>query len=116
MIHVERTQDLRHGDRRPFHGAVRVSWQTRSGEWRTAQARYLDLSDLGAKIACDQPIDLGTNIYLNAPSYGLMGNAWVRHCRRSGLKHIIGLLFGSAASQAEQGRKRLIQNQPGREQ
>jgi hypothetical protein len=116
MTHVERTQDLRCGERRPFRGAVRVSWQTRSGEMRTIQAKCIDLSEQGVRIECDQPIDLQTNVYLHAPSFGLMGNAWVRHCRRNGLKHVMGLLFSSAASQAEQGRKRLIRNQPGREQ
>jgi hypothetical protein len=55
------------------------------------------------------------NVYLQAPAYGLMGNATVRYCRRSGMKHIVGLLFSSAAREAEQGRRRLILSQPGTE-
>lgn len=80
---------------------------------KTIRAKCVDLSDHGARIECEQPIDFRTNVYLQAPRYGLMGNATVRYCRRNGIKHIVGLLFGSAASQAEQGRKHLIVHQPG---
>jgi len=109
------TRDIRSGERRPFQGTVQVSWQTRSGEIRTIRAKCVDFSDLGARIECEQPIEFLTNVYLQAPRYGLMGNASVRYCRRSGIKHIIGLLFSSPASQAEQGRKQLILGQPGAE-
>jgi hypothetical protein len=114
-MRVQHTQDIRGGERRPFQGAVKVSWQTRSGEMKTIRAKCVDFSDQGARIECEQPIDFLANVYLQAPGYGLMGNASVRYCRRSGLKYIVGLLFSSAASQADQGRKHLILNQPGAE-
>ena len=115
-MRVQHTGDIRAGERRPFQGAVQVSWQTRSGEMKTIRAKCVDLSDLGARIECDAPIDLHTNVYLQAPAYGLMGNASVRYCRRSGIKHIVGLLFSSVVSQADQGRKRcLVQSRPGAE-
>jgi len=114
-MRVERTEDIRTAERRPFQGAVQVSWQTRSGETKTIRAKCTDLSDLGARIECESPIDLRTNVYVQAPAHGLMGNATVRYCRRSGARHIVGLLFSSAASQADQGRKRLIHSQPGAE-
>ncbi len=61
-------------------------------------------------------IDSRTNVYLRmAPVHGLMGNATVRYCRRSGMKHIVGLQFSSAASEADQGRRRLIQHPPSAE-
>jgi hypothetical protein len=115
MIRVQNTQDIRGGARRPFESAIQVSWQTRSGEMKTIRAKCLDLSDLGARIECEPAIDFRTSVYVQAPAHGLMGNASVRYCRRSGMKHIIGLMFSSAASQADQGRKRLIQNRPGTE-
>lgn len=114
-MRVQNKQNGRGGDRRPFQGAVRVSWQIRSGETRIISAKCTELSDQGARIECDEAIDLRTSVYLQAPAHGLMGNATVRYCRRSGLKHIVGLLFSSAASQADQGRKRLIQRPPGEE-
>jgi hypothetical protein len=114
-MRVQHTEDVRTGERRPFQGAVQVSWQTRSGETKTIRAKCIDLSDLGARIECEHPIDFRTNVYLQAPAHGLMGNATVRYCRRRGVKHIVGLLFSAAASQAEQGRRRLIRSQPGAE-
>ena len=62
-------EDIRTGERRPFQGAVQVSWQTRSGEMKTIRAKCLDLSDQGARIECDSPIDLRTNVYLQAPGF-----------------------------------------------
>jgi hypothetical protein len=108
-------ENVRTGERRPFHGAVQVSWQTRSGETRVIRAKCIELSDQGARIECENPIDLRTRVYLQAPAYGLMGDASVRYCRRSGIKHMVGLMFSSAAGEAEQGRKRLIRRPPGEE-
>jgi len=95
-------------ERRLMNCAVQVSWTTSSGETRTLRAKCLDVSRQGARLECEQPIDLRTNVYLQAPIQGLMGNATVRYCTRAGLKYRIGLLFGSAASQAELGRKRCL--------
>ena len=100
--------DIRKGERRPFQGAVKVSWQDRSGEIKMIQAKCLDLSDQGARIECIQPIEVRTNVYLQAPAFGLMGNASVRYCLRTATKHIVGLLFSSAVSQADEGRKRCL--------
>ena len=114
-MRVQGKEKVRTGERRPFQGVVQVSWQTRSGETRIIRAKRTELSDQGARIECDNPIDLHTSVYLQAPAYGMMGNASVRYCRRSGIKHIVGLLFSSAASQADQGRRRLIRRPPGEE-
>lgn len=114
-MRVRQNHNIRGAERRPFHGAVIVSWQTRSGNMRTGRATCTDLSNEGARIECEFPIDVHTNVYLQAPAYGLMGNASVRYCRRNGIRHIIGLLFNSPASDADQGRKRLIRSQPGTE-
>ncbi len=108
--------DIRASERRPFQGAVQVSWQTRSGEMKTVRAKCVDLSEQGARIECEVPFDLQTTVYVQAPAYGLMGNASVRYCRRSGVRHIVGLLFSSVVSQADRGRKRcLVESQPGAE-
>jgi hypothetical protein len=114
-MRVQNTEDVRSGERRPFQSVVQISWQNRSGEMKTIRAKCLDLSDQGARIECEQPIDFHTNVYLRAPAHGLMGNATVRYCRRSGMKHFVGLLFSSVASQAEEGRKRLIRSAPSAE-
>lgn len=99
----------RAGERRPFDGAMMISWQSRSGEMITVRAKCADLSKAGARIVCEPAIDPRTNVFVQAPAYGLMGNASVRYCRRSGMKHIVGLLFSAAPSQADEGRRRLTQ-------
>jgi hypothetical protein len=105
--------NIRGSERRPFQGAVQVTWQVRTGEVKMVRAKCVDLSDLGVRIECDQPIEVRTNVYVQAPAFGLMGNASVRYCRRSGIKHIVGLMFSSAASQADMGRKRCLDQTPG---
>ena len=107
-MRVRHIQDLRAGQRRQVQGVVRVSWLTRSGQMQTLRAKCTDLSDQGARIECEQPVEFQTQVVLQAPAHGLIGNASVRYCRRSGVKYIIGLLFSSVPSEADQGRRRLI--------
>jgi hypothetical protein len=107
-MELDSKKGIRRSERHPFQGAIQVSWQNRSGETRMARAKCLDLSDQGVRIVCEQPIELRTNVYVQAPAYGLMGNATVRYCRRLGAKHAIGLMFSSAVSQAETGRIRCL--------
>jgi hypothetical protein len=115
-MRVRHTENIRAGERHPFRGTVQVSWQMRSGEMKTVRAKCVDLSEQGARIECELPIELQTNVYLQAPTYGLMGNASVRYCRRNGIKHIVGLLFSSVVSQADRGRQRCLdESQPGAE-
>jgi hypothetical protein len=68
----------------------------------------VDVSAHGACSECNQPLAARFNLYLQAPSYGLMGNASVRYCRRHNLKYYIGLEFNWAAALAEEGRKQAL--------
>ena len=116
MMRAEPTANMRASERRPFQGTVYVSWQDPSGEMKTVRAKCVDISDCGARIECQIPIDIRTNVYLQAPGRGLMGNATVRYCLRRGVKYMIGLMFSSVLSEADQGRKRcLVQSQQGAE-
>jgi len=100
----------RREERQPFACALQVSWQVTSGETRTVRATCLEVSAQGARIECSQPVAARANVYLQAPSYGLMGNATVRYCRPHGLKYHIGLEFTWAAALAEAGRKKALRN------
>jgi PilZ domain len=98
--------------RNPFYSPVEISWQTQAGETKTARAECLDLSTHGARIQCRQPLEIHSTICLRAPGRGLMGNASVRYCLRTGFGYLVGVAFFSAASQADEGRKRcLLQSQ-----
>jgi len=106
----ESTKYLRSNDRRPLQGAVRIAWPGASGAIMGLRGKCLDFSENGLRVECDQALDKGTHVYLDASAFGLMGNAQVRHCRRAGLKYVIGFQFSSAASLADSGRRRLIQD------
>jgi len=101
--------DARRAPRYPLRGAVQLSWQLSSGETHIARATFVDVSDRGARVECTELLAARSNVYLQAPSYGQMGNATVRYCRRQGLKYSIGLEFTWAAALAEEGRKRVAQ-------
>jgi hypothetical protein len=100
----------RREDRYPLGCVVQVSWQLASGEMRTVRGVCLDVSAQGPRTECGQPLEARSNIYLQAPTYGLMGNASVRYCRRHGLKYHIGLEFTWAGAFAEAGRKKALRN------
>jgi hypothetical protein len=109
---MPRTKGARAGERRQFSGTVLISWHDRSGQTKTVRAKFVDLSDDGAKVVCEPAMDFQTTVFVQAPDHGVMGNASVRYCRRLGLKHVIGLLFSAPASQADQGRKVIANSQP----
>ena len=93
-----------------LHFVVQLSWQTGSGETKVARAQCLNLSQQGAGIECNQPIEARTMVYLQAPAYGLMGNASVRYCRRAGLKYRMGLLFSVSPTLADPARKKSLRD------
>lgn len=74
------------------------------------RAHCLDLSEQGAGLECTEPLEARSIVYLQAPAYGLMGNASVRYCRRVGLKYRIGLLFSVSPSLAEAARQKCLQD------
>src|SRR5579871_322541 len=110
-MRVQRSSDIRNGERHPFQGVVQISWLTRTGETKTIRAKCVDISEQGVRVECQEPLEFRSNVYIQAPAHGLMGNATVRYCRRAGMKHSVGLLFSSVAGMAEEGRKRIVQAQ-----
>ncbi len=104
-----RGRGARREERHPLVCVLQISWQRAGGETCTTRANCRDVSPRGALVECAEPILARSSVYLSAPSYGLMGNATVRYCRRKGLKFAIGLEFTWAAALAEEGRKRMSQ-------
>ena len=99
-------QGARREGRQPLECVLQLSWQVAGTETRTVRAICLDISAQGARIACTQPIAARSCVYLQAPSFGLMGSATVRYCKPRGLKYNVGLEFTWAADLAEAGRKK----------
>ena len=113
MLLVEAVMDAPRGrggrreERHRLACGLQVSWQRASGGTCSTRATCLNVSLRGALVECSEPIVARSSVYLSAPSYGLMGNAPVRYCRRKGMKFVIGLEFTWAAALAEEGRKRM---------
>ena len=105
---VERTEDIRTGERRPFQGVVHGFVANPLRERRRSSGPSAWISPTRARGSnAKQPIELRTNVYVQAPAFGLMGNASVRYCRRSGMKthcwitiQLGGQPSGSAAESA----------------
>ena len=94
--------------RQPFYCPVEITWQARTGETKKMKGDCLDLSAQGARIQCKEPLEVQSTVSVRAPGRGLMGNASVRYCLRTGLGYIVGVAFQAAASQADEGRKRCL--------
>jgi hypothetical protein len=103
-----RRRQARREERYPLTCALQISWQSAAGDTLTTRATCREVSMHGARIECPEPLVARSSVYLSAPSFGLMGNATVRYCRRQGMKYAIGLEFTFAAALAEEGRKRIL--------
>lgn len=106
-MQAKRGGGARREERHPLMCAQQISWRRAGGETCTTRATCQDVSPRGALVECSEPMVARSSVYVSAPSYGLMGNATVRYCRRKGLKFAIGLEFTWAAALAEEGRKRM---------
>jgi hypothetical protein len=64
-----------------------------SGPLGTNQARCVDISRGGATVHTDQPVEVGTLVFVRLTSLGLMGFAHVRHCGAEEGRQRLGLEF-----------------------
>jgi hypothetical protein len=58
-------------------------------------ARGINMSKSGALVETEEPIRVGSLVYVKARDLALMGSASVRHCNAKGSKFRIGLHFPS---------------------
>jgi len=64
-----------------------------SGTTGAARGRCLDLATRGMAVQVADPVEPGSLVFLRIPTHGLMGFAWVRHCRTAEGGHVLGLEF-----------------------
>jgi len=62
---------------------------------RYIPARGINMSKSGALVETEEPIGVGTLVYVKARDLALMGSATVRHCTVKGSKFRLGLHFPS---------------------
>lgn len=87
------SQSLRRHRRTVIPGAIRVGWQAKDGFQKFVRGKCLDVSASGIRVESIEPIPLWTYVTVGADKIGLVANASVRHCVRSGAKYLIGMEF-----------------------
>ena len=90
------SKEARKQARRPIECDVAVSWQDREGAVRFVRARGVDISESGARIEADEPLEVGSYVFARVLEYGVGATARVRHCARRGGKYAIGLDLSGA--------------------
>lgn len=90
--------DLRRRNRESSDGKVVVAWRDERGNDNVANAKALDVSDVGVRLEMPVPIRVQTYITMRAEKLGLHGQASVRHCSRKGSRYVIGAEFSAGLS------------------
>ncbi len=93
-------KEARRQVRRSIDCDVAVSWRDREGAVRFVRARGVDLSESGARIEADEPLEVGSHLFVNVMEYGVGATACVCHCTRRGAKFLVGLELGGTRIQA----------------
>jgi DnaJ-domain-containing protein 1 len=78
-------------ERRAFDGVVTLSTASDGDEQKFIRGRAVDFSKSGARVQSPEAIDVGSQVYLRADSFGLMGMAKVRYCQQRPAGYVIGL-------------------------
>src|SRR5579863_2448650 len=88
-------QDVREEPRRPKSTKYSLTWRSRDGSTCSADAQGLDISGSGAGVECVREIPVDAVVQLRANDGSIMGECFVAHCTRNGLRYHIGLEFSS---------------------
>jgi hypothetical protein len=84
---------FRRHPREIFSGLVKVTWIDACGQFRSVQARGIDISQSGIGLELPEPVEPRTMVHIEGRPYRLLGTANVRHCQRNGIKFMVGLEF-----------------------
>ena len=86
--------ECRSSPRNPYDCAVEISWRDERGRIIYAQARCVDWSDAGARIAYHEPITLGAQIQIRTDRGRMLGQ--VRYCTQHASAYHVGIEFCNA--------------------
>src|SRR5271166_2887528 len=84
-------ESRRKEERKAFDGVVTVSTSSEGSDQRFIRGRAIDFSKSGARIQIPDPVDVGSQVYIRADSFGLMGMAKVRYCQQRLAGWVLGL-------------------------
>ena len=86
-----KSESRRKEERRPFDGVVTLSTTGNDADQRFIRGKAIDFSKGGARVQTPEPLDVGSQVYLRADSFGLMGMARVRYCQQRMSAYMVGL-------------------------
>jgi hypothetical protein len=87
---------------------VYLMWQQKDGTVRRSAGKCLNLSASGALVETDYPLEPQTGLIVHSESFGRIGHAAVRYCRRQTMKYQVGLLFTASLGLADSVRRRIF--------
>lgn len=79
--------------RKPFPASIRVGWQDRWGNDKSALTRSFDISESGLRFELVESLPLRADVMVRGDSLGLQTRATVRFCERMGTKYAVGVEF-----------------------
>lgn len=86
-------ENVREEPRRAKAGTYSLTWRGHDGLSYSAEARGLDISSAGVGLECPREIDLDTVVRVEAGDASVMGDCFVAHCTRRGMRYHVGLEF-----------------------
>jgi len=89
--------ECRSSPRNPCDANVEICWRDERGRIIHSQARCVDWSDTGARIAYHEPITLAAQIQIRTDRDRMLRRGQVRHCTQHASKYHIGIEFCSPA-------------------
>jgi|SRR5580692_8133758 hypothetical protein len=87
------SKGTRRHERSEHADIVQVMWKDRDGGDKFANARTLDISELGMRIEIPEAVQERSFVSLRCDKLKLSGTASVRSCQRKGNKYQVGLEF-----------------------
>lgn len=91
MTAAAKPESRRKEERRAFDGVVTLSSTGEGAEQKFIRGKAVDFSKSGARVQTPEPLEVGSQVYLRADSFGLMGMAKVRYCQQKANIYVIGL-------------------------
>ncbi len=89
--------------------SVYLTWQDKGGLVRRSSAKCRNLSASGALIETDYPLQPQSGVMVHSDSFGRMGHAVVRYCRRQTMKYNVGLMFSADLALSDSMRKEIFE-------
>jgi hypothetical protein len=83
----------RRAPRVPLDTRVRLCWTNENGDTCVTYGRSVDISEVGLCVRTEVAVPPRSYVSFRLETGNFEGSASVRHVRRAGLKHVIGLDF-----------------------